>query len=163
MAGLVLVAGAFQGGWLLTNRPRRRVEAEAHRGAPEPAVEQQAVAYLLVANLLRSGGVSAGELKHTLEKALAFAQQVAAERDGAALELPDDCLLLALAAAEGEDRALEVVAATLDLRKRRQATLPMSNDAAPASFRYCLDTTAQAVDDAPCALAAEPPVPTLLS
>ena len=155
LAGLVLVAGALQGGSLLATRPRPAAGAE-DVAPPTATTDQHAGTYLLVASLFRRAGVSADDRKRTLGAALAIAEQVAAEYGGAAAELLGNSLLLAFEPAEGGDRALEVVAAALDLRQRLEANQPASCAATPASFRYCLDAIEQPLGDDPQALAAKP-------
>ena len=164
LAGFVLVAGGCQSVALFATRRRRG-------SAIEDVAEQETLAasqptndtttYLLVVNLFQRADTLPEQRQDILQQGLAVAEQVAAGLDGVAADLPGTGLLLTFDGSDQDDRAFEVVCAALDLR---QQLAEQSPDAAPPSFRYCLDcldaTAALSAD--PDALAAEQPMPVAL-
>ena len=166
LAGLVIVAGAFQCGWLLATRLRQS-RAAADIASCESAVDSDAATdmatCLLVANLFKCAGPTLDQRERVLREGLAIAEQVAASHDGVASKLPDTGLLLAFDATERNDRAFDVVCAALDLRRRlvawqteQTSRHEMPFDAAPLPFRYCIDATTEALGTHAQALDAEP-------
>ena len=159
LAGLVLVAGVVQCGWILATRPKRRGKSN---GATVDESAPHTTTYLLVANLFARHGTAADQREPILRDGRAIAEQVAAGRNGAVAELPGTGLLLAFDAGEQSDRAFEVVCAALELRQRlaTQQAEQAESDEVPIDgrpwFRYCLDATTNAPNIQLQALGAQP-------